>query len=57
MNEKEFCVVIKYDFLKGKTVKETKAEFDKHYDSSLLIWIVYNWFGKFRSGHMATGNF
>jgi len=33
MDEKEFLVVINHYFLKDKTVQETKAKLDYHYDA------------------------
>jgi hypothetical protein len=55
MDEKEFRVLIKHYFLKGKTVKKWLLILINITDSSSLIRIVYKWFEKSRSGHMATG--
>lgn len=55
MDEKEFRVVIKHYFLKGKTPQTTKEKLDKHYgESAPSMRTVYKWFGNFRSGHMDT---
>ena len=35
-DEKEFRVVIKHYFLKGKALQETKAKLDKHYNESSI---------------------
>jgi len=57
MDEKEFRVVIKHYFMKGKTPQETKEKLDKHYgDSAPSIRTVYKWFQNFRSGHMGTSD-
>uniref|UniRef100_T1HE74 Mos1 transposase HTH domain-containing protein n=1 Tax=Rhodnius prolixus TaxID=13249 RepID=T1HE74_RHOPR len=34
MDEKEFRVLIKHYFMKGKTPQETKEKLDKHYGDS-----------------------
>uniref|UniRef100_T1HN77 Mos1 transposase HTH domain-containing protein n=1 Tax=Rhodnius prolixus TaxID=13249 RepID=T1HN77_RHOPR len=36
MDEKEFRVLIKHYFMKGKTPQETKEKLDKHYGDSAL---------------------
>uniref|UniRef100_T1HE19 Mos1 transposase HTH domain-containing protein n=1 Tax=Rhodnius prolixus TaxID=13249 RepID=T1HE19_RHOPR len=36
MDEKEFRVLIKHYFMKGKTPQETKEKLDKHYGDSHL---------------------
>uniref|UniRef100_T1HL27 Mos1 transposase HTH domain-containing protein n=1 Tax=Rhodnius prolixus TaxID=13249 RepID=T1HL27_RHOPR len=42
MDEKEFRVLIKHYFMKGKTPQETKEKLDKHYgDSATSIRTVY----------------
>uniref|UniRef100_T1HKC8 HTH_48 domain-containing protein n=2 Tax=Rhodnius prolixus TaxID=13249 RepID=T1HKC8_RHOPR len=42
MDEKEFRVLIKHYFMKGKTPQETKEKLDKHYgDSASSIRTVY----------------
>ena len=57
MDEKEFRVLIKHYFMKGKTPQETKEKLDKHYgDSAPSIRTVYKWFQNFRSGHMGTSD-
>ncbi|CAK9833202.1 Mariner Mos1 transposase [Anthophora retusa] len=57
MDEREFRVVIKHYFLKGKTPQETKNKIDKHYgESAPSIRTIYKWFGLFRSGHMSTND-
>uniref|UniRef100_T1I7G9 HTH_48 domain-containing protein n=1 Tax=Rhodnius prolixus TaxID=13249 RepID=T1I7G9_RHOPR len=44
MDEKEFRVLIKHYFMKGKTPEETKEKLDKHYgDSAPSIRTVYKW--------------
>jgi len=47
MNEKEFCVMIKHYFLRGKMAQESKAKFDKYDESvpglssfALVSWVV-----------------
>uniref|UniRef100_A0A0K2SWW6 Histonelysine Nmethyltransferase SETMARlike [Hydra vulgaris] n=1 Tax=Lepeophtheirus salmonis TaxID=72036 RepID=A0A0K2SWW6_LEPSM len=55
MDEKEFRVLIKHYFMKGKTPQETKKKLDKHYgDSAPSIRTVYKWIHNFRSGRMDT---
>uniref|UniRef100_T1I255 HTH_48 domain-containing protein n=3 Tax=Rhodnius prolixus TaxID=13249 RepID=T1I255_RHOPR len=45
MDEKEFRVLIKHYFMKGKTPEETKEKLDKHYgDSAPSIRTVYKGF-------------
>jgi len=57
MDEKEFRVLIKHYFMKGKSPQETKEKLDKHYgDSAPSIRTVYKWFQNFRSGHMDTSD-
>jgi DNA-binding ferritin-like protein len=42
MDEREFLVLIKHYFMKGKSFQETKEKFDKHYgESAPSIGTVY----------------
>uniref|UniRef100_T1HQR4 HTH_48 domain-containing protein n=1 Tax=Rhodnius prolixus TaxID=13249 RepID=T1HQR4_RHOPR len=51
MDEKEFRVLIKHYFMKGKTPQETKEKLDKHYsDSAPSIRTVYKWFQAWSGG-------
>ena len=55
--KKEFRVLIKHYFMKGKSPQETKEKLDKHYGKSApSISMVYKWFQDFRSGHMSTSD-
>jgi hypothetical protein len=57
MDEREFCVLIKHYFMKGKSPQETKEKLDKHHgESAPSIRRVYKWFKNFRSGHMSTSD-
>jgi hypothetical protein len=57
MDEREFRVLIKHYFMKGKSPQETKEKLDKHYGKSAhSIRTVYKWFQDFRSGHMSTSD-
>lgn len=57
MDEREFRVVMKHYFMKGKTAQETKTKLDKHYGGSApSIRTVYKWFGNFWNGHMSTND-
>uniref|UniRef100_T1I7T0 HTH_48 domain-containing protein n=1 Tax=Rhodnius prolixus TaxID=13249 RepID=T1I7T0_RHOPR len=48
MDEKEFRVLIKHYFMKGKTPQETKEKLVKHYgDSAPSIRTVYKVVSKF----------
>lgn len=50
MDKKEFCVVIKKNFLKGKTPQEIKNKLEKYYDDSApSIRTVYKWFSNFQT--------
>uniref|UniRef100_A0A0K2TKK1 Putative LOC101241631 [Hydra vulgaris] n=1 Tax=Lepeophtheirus salmonis TaxID=72036 RepID=A0A0K2TKK1_LEPSM len=57
MEEKEFHVLIKHYFMKGKMPQENKNKLDKHYgDSAPLTRTVCTWFKIVRSGHMGTSD-
>jgi len=57
MDEREFRVLIKRYFMKGKSPQEAKEKLDKHYgESASLIRMVCKWFQNFRSGHMSTSD-
>ena len=57
MDEREFRVLIKHYFMKGKSHQETKEKLDKHYgESAPSIIMVYKWFQNFRCGHMSTSD-
>src|SRR6476469_69453 len=55
MDEREFRVLMKHYFMKGKSPQETKEKLEKTYGQSApSIRTVYKWFQNFRSGHMST---
>ena len=55
MGKREFCVLIKHYFLRGKTFSETKAKLDKYYsDSASSHGTIQKWFTKFRCGRTST---
>ena len=55
MDEREFRVLIKHYFMKGKSPQKTKEKLEKNYGQSApSIRTVYKWFQNFRSGHMST---
>jgi len=57
MDEKEFRVLIKHYFMKGKSPQETKEKLDKHYGKSApSVKTVCKWFQNFRSGHTSTSD-
>ena len=57
MDPREFRLVMKHYFFKGKTTQETKSELEKYYgESAPSTRTVYKWFGYFHSGHMSTNN-
>ena len=57
MDEREFRVLIKHYFMKGKSPQETKEKLEKNYGQSApSIRTVYKWFQNFRSGHMSTSD-
>jgi transposase len=57
MDEREFHVLIKHYFMKGKLPPETKEKLDKHYgESAPSIRTVYKWFNNFRCSHMSTSD-
>ena len=51
----EFRVIIKYYFLRGKSVKITKEKLDKYYGTK--IGLVKYWFAEFKRGRTDTNNF
>lgn len=51
MEKLEYCAVIKFLHLKGKTLTEIKAELDSVYgDAAPSFTIVKTWAGKFKRG-------
>ena len=55
MGRREFRVLIKHYFLRGKTLSETNAKLDKYYsDSAPSYGMVQKWFTKFRCGRSNT---
>ena len=55
MEKSEFRVLIRYYFLRGKTLSETKTKLDKYYsDSALLYGMAQKWFTEFRCGRTST---
>ncbi|XP_025155966.1 histone-lysine N-methyltransferase SETMAR-like [Harpegnathos saltator] len=57
MDKREFRVLLKHYFIKGKTPKETKEKLDKNYGKSApSISTVYKWFQNFRNGNMSTSD-
>ena len=55
MKKSEFRVLIKYYFLRGKTLLETKAKLDKYYsDSAPSYGVVQKWFTEFCCGRTST---
>lgn len=55
MEKSEFRVLIKYYFLRNKTITEVKAKLDKHFpDSSPSIGMIHKWFTEFRCGRAST---
>lgn len=57
MDEREFRVLIKHYFMKGKSPQNTKKKLDKHYgESAPSIRTIYKWFQNFRNGYMSTSD-
>lgn len=57
MDEKEFRVLIKHYFLKGKTAEVTHKKLHKHYGvCAPAIRTIYKWMGNFRRGDMSTAD-
>jgi hypothetical protein len=57
MDKKEFRVLIKNYFMKGKSPQETKEKLDKHYGESVpSMRTVCKLFQNFRSGRMRTND-
>ena len=57
MSKREFRVLIKHYFLRGKTLSETKAKLNKYYlDSAPSYGIVQKWFNEVRCGRTSTEN-
>lgn len=55
METNEFCVVIKYYFLRKKTPGEIKATLDKYFPGSApSIRMIYKWYADFRCGQKST---
>ena len=56
MEKSKFRVLIKHNFLRRKTLSETKAKLDKYYsDSSSSYEMVQKWFTEFCCGCTDTG--
>ncbi|KAF7274584.1 hypothetical protein GWI33_012768 [Rhynchophorus ferrugineus] len=55
MDKKEFCVLIKYCFLKGKNSVEEKTWLDVDFqDTAPGKSTIKDWYAKFRHGEMST---
>lgn len=55
MEKEEFRVLIKHNFLKKKTVSETKKKLDKQYgDSAPSYGMIHKWYTEFRCGRTST---
>ncbi|KAF7277215.1 hypothetical protein GWI33_009165 [Rhynchophorus ferrugineus] len=55
MDKKEFRVLIKYCFLKGKNTVEAKTWLDAEFpDPAPGKSTIKDWYAKFRSGEMST---
>lgn len=55
MEKDEFRVLIKHNFLKGKTAKETKDKLDRQYgESAPSNSMVKDWFAAFKRGRTST---
>lgn len=55
MDKKEFRVLIKYCFLKGKNTVETKSWLDKEFSGSTPGKpTIIDWYAKFKHGEMST---
>jgi histone-lysine N-methyltransferase SETMAR len=55
MEKSEFRVLIKYYFLRKKTITEVKAKLDKHFpDTSPSFGMIHKWFTEFRCGRAST---
>jgi histone-lysine N-methyltransferase SETMAR len=55
MEKKEFRVLIKHYYLRGKTISETKEKLKKYYcESAPSHGMIHKWFTEFRCGRTST---